>query len=80
MIADVGDGPADRPADDGERLGERQQAGTGDLVELAGVAVVGQRRGRDVGDVVDVDERLGDVGDGQRHGAVEHLARRTRPR
>ena len=44
-----------------------------DLVELADVAGVDERGGRDVGDVVDVDERLGDVGDGQRHGALDHL-------
>ena len=40
------------------RLGERQQARAGQLVELADVAVVGERGDGDVGDVVGVDERL----------------------
>ena len=47
-------------------LVEAQRARTGQLVDLALVAVLGQRGHRDVGDVLDVDERLGDVAHGQR--------------
>ena len=50
--------PVGRPGDLVDRLLEGQQAWAGDLVELAHVALFGQCRDRDVGDVVDVDERL----------------------
>ena len=49
-----------------DRLGERQQPRAGQLVDLARVPVLGQRRDRDVGDVVDVDERLRHVAGRQR--------------
>ena len=52
---------ARRLGDLGGRLGEGQQPRTGQLVELPDVTVVGERGHRDVGDVVGVDERLGDV-------------------
>jgi hypothetical protein len=39
-------------------LSEAEQPRTGQLVELADVAVVRQRRHHDVGNIVDVDERL----------------------
>ena len=58
-----------------DRLLEAQRPRPGELVDLAVVAVLGQRGGRDVGDVLDVDERLGDVprrhGDLAREDAVE---------
>ena len=47
-------------------LVEAQRARAGQLVDLAVVAVLGQRGDRDVGDVLDVDERLGHVARGQR--------------
>ncbi len=53
--------PARRLRDLVDGVGERQQAGAGQLVDLAHMAVVGQRGDRDVGDVVGVDERLGRV-------------------
>ena len=63
-----------------DRLGERQQARAGQLVDLAGVPVLGQRRDRDVGDVLDVDERLAHAVDRQRELALEHAARGSGPR
>src|SRR5215469_1681402 len=42
-----------------DRIVERQQPRPGELVELAGVAIVDQRFGGDLGDVVAVDEWLG---------------------
>jgi hypothetical protein len=54
----VADLPARRLSDLPDGVGERQQAGAGQLVDLAHMAVVGQRGDRDVGDVVGVDERL----------------------
>ena len=57
----VADLPACRLRDLGDGVGERQQAGAGQLVALAHMAVFGQRGDGDVGDVVGVDERLGRV-------------------
>ena len=45
---------------------EAQRARAGELVDLADVAVVGQRGDRDVGDVLGVHERLGHRPRGQR--------------
>ena len=47
-----------RPGDLFDRLGEGQKPRAGQLVELADVPVLGQRRDSNVGDVVGVDERL----------------------
>ena len=55
---DVADLAAHRPGDFQDRLSEREEPGPGELVELPDVPIVGQRRDRDVGDVVGVDERL----------------------
>ena len=55
-------------------VGEGQQPRPGHLVDLARVAVLGERGDRDVGDVVDVDERLGHVAGGQGEHAVERSA------
>ena len=56
-----------------DRLGEGQQARAGQLVQLADVAVIGERGDGDVGDVVGVDERLGGVAGRERHLAAEHV-------
>ena len=53
-------------------VGERQQPRTGQLVHLPDVPVLGERRDRDVGDVVDVDERFRHVPGRQRDHTVEH--------
>ena len=53
------------------RLGERQQARSGELVEPADVLVVGERGDRDVGDVVGIDERLGGVAGRKRDRAAK---------
>ena len=55
-----------------DSLGEGQQPGPGQLVELANVALVGQRRDRDIRDVVRVDERLGCLTRRQGHLAAHH--------
>ena len=60
-IGYVADLAAHRPRDLEDRLREREEPGPGELVELADVPIVGQRRDRYVGDVVGVDERLGRV-------------------
>jgi len=69
---DVGDLAAERPGDLGDRIGEGQRPGPGQLVDLADVPVVGQRRGRDVREVVGVDERLGGVAGRERDRAADH--------
>jgi hypothetical protein len=61
-----GDGPvahlaAGRLGDLGDRLAEAEQPRAGELVDLAGVPVLGERRDRDIGDVLGIDERLRDV-------------------
>jgi hypothetical protein len=56
-----------------DRLGEGQQPGSGQLVELAHVPVFRQCCGRDVGDVIGVEERLCHAPDGERDLAVQHL-------
>jgi hypothetical protein len=64
--------PAGRPADLLDRLRERQQPRTGQLVHLPGMPVPGQRRDGDVGDVAGVEERLGHVRDRERDLAGQH--------
>ena len=56
----------------GDRFGERQEAGSGDLVDLTGVTAFGERGDRDVGDVVGVDERLDHRVDRQCDLAAQH--------
>jgi hypothetical protein len=60
-------------ADLRDSVAEAEQPRTGQLVEVADVAVVGQRGHRDVGDVVGIHERLLHMVDRQRHRAGEHL-------
>jgi len=70
----VADLAAHRPGDFLDRLPELEESWTGELVELADVPIVGQRRDRDVGDVVGVDERLGRVSGRKRDlVALNHL-------
>ncbi len=68
--------PTGRGGDLRRRLVEAQRARTGQLVDLAVVAVLGQRQHGDLGDVVDVDERLGDLAGGHgeltRQHALDH--------
>ena len=71
----VADVPARRLGDLADGVGERHQPRAGQLVDLADVAVVGERRHRDVGDVVGVDERLELIGGGKprprRRGSIQ---------
>ena len=55
------------------RLREAEQPWAGELVELADVSVVGERRHRDVGDVVRVDERLRRLPGGKGDDTGEHV-------
>jgi hypothetical protein len=57
----IGDRPASGAGDFCHRLGEGQRAGTGDLQNPAAEAVFGQRRHRDRGDVVGIDEGFGHI-------------------
>ena len=57
----VTDLAAGRLGDLPDSVGESQQPGPGQLVGLAGVPIFGKRGDRDIGDVLDVDERLGHV-------------------
>ena len=54
-------------------LPEGQKTRAGQLVELAYVTVVGERRDRDVGDVLRVNKRLGRIARGEGHHPGEHV-------
>lgn len=62
--------PSDGPGEFGGDVGERQQPWAGHLIDLADVAVLGQRRGRDFGDVASVDERFGNLAGREREPAA----------
>ena len=62
-----------RGGDDRGGVGERQRVWAGQLVEPADVAVVGERRDGDVGEVVDVEERRRHVAARQPDLAAEHV-------
>ena len=68
----VADVASRRLADLGRGVREGEQPRPGHLVPLPDVAIVGQRRHGDVGDVVGVDERLGHVPGRERQLPVEH--------
>ena len=68
----VADLAAGGPGQLGGHVDEGEQPGAGELVGPAGVTVAGQRRDGDVRNVVRVEERLGDIGRGQRDHPVEH--------
>ena len=61
-----------RATDRGDCVGERQQPRTGQLVQLTRVSGLGECGDRDVGDVVDVDERFDHVAHGQRDLSEQH--------
>jgi hypothetical protein len=73
----VPDVTAGRRAEVVGHVGECQEPGPGQLIELADVLVVGQRGDGDVGDVVRVHEGLGRVAGGERdlaaQDAVQHV-------
>src|SRR5689334_13055784 len=71
-------GESDRPfrgaRDLADRIAECQQPRPGELVELAGVPVIEERFRGDLGDIIAVDERLGDAIDGERDPTAEGRA------
>ena len=69
---DVAEVPSRRLADLGRGVREGEEPRPGHLVPLPDVAIVGQRGDGDVGDVVDVDERLGHIPGRERQLPVEH--------
>jgi hypothetical protein len=60
------------PGDLPDGFSEGQQPWARQLVDAAGVSVLGEGGGRDVGDVLGVDERLAHIADGERDLAGEH--------
>ncbi|MDW6062508.1 hypothetical protein SAZ11_36350 [Streptomyces sp. FXJ1.4098] len=68
---DVADRAPGGFADEVGGLAEADRPRAGELVGLAAVAVVGQRRHGDLGDVLGVDERCAPVAGGQGQGSVQ---------